>query len=81
MFIDACFRIYKKIRVSYFYIFYLISQVNYLTGEQTSKYSDVTEEVQVVRTRRPRKKTAQIKAMFCNESNLHLHQEFKKEQT
>ena len=24
----------------------------------------------------PRKKTAQIKAMFFNENNMHLHQEF-----
>ena len=44
-------------------------------------FSGVTEGFQVVRAHHPRKKTAQIKAMFYKESNMHLHQEFIREQT
>lgn len=56
-----------------------------IIGTQNSKYTFLyfpkTDGVQVVRVHRPGKKTAQIKDMFFNESNVHLHQEFKREKT
>ena len=69
------------ISVSYFYIFYLISKVSFLTSERTSKYSGVTEWGASVARAPPWKKTAQTKAMFFNEDNMNLHREFKREQT
>ena len=43
--------------------------------------SGVTEGMEVMRAHRPRKKNAQIKVMFFNENNIHLHQESKRKQT
>ena len=47
-----------------------------------SSCSGVTEGVQVVSAPHPGKTTAaQVKTMFFNESNMHLYQELKREQT